>query len=401
MIRGVYQEQPRLPLATPNPINHTFCDLETFKHHYQENVHGYLSLFVCAFGSMANVFNICVLRTKQMRSPTNYILTGLAIADLLVMLEYVPFTCHRSFFKRPRHYREFSYSWAIYYKFHSFFTLILHFIACCLTIILAIWRYVYVSRLQANKFCSDEGKTIIVVVLTYVLCPLLCFPMFTTWKIMEYEQVCDLNGVIVEKQYREEYNSTELVNHTIYVVRPNDPSGVSLWVYGLLLKLLPCVLLSVLSYKIIAALLETRKRRQKLLTACNPVEGESRILNPLKIYKETQADRTTKMLLAVLFLFLLTEFPQGVLGQISAIYGMLFLQECYAPFGDVMDMVALINSSINFILYCTMSRQFRTTFQEMFRVRDLTRWLTRERNDSPKKQVHLDENGIETKMSLV
>lgn len=31
-----------------------------------------------------------------------------------------------------------------------------------------------------------------------------------------------------------------------------------------------------------------------------------------------------------------------------------------------MDFLALLNSSINFILYCTMSRQFRETFTQIF-----------------------------------
>ncbi|XP_061386664.1 uncharacterized protein LOC133321592, partial [Musca vetustissima] len=42
---------------------------------------------------------------------------------------------------------------------------------------------------------------------------------------------------------------------------------------------------------------------------------------------------------------------------------------------DIMDIMALINSSINFILYCSMSRQFRTTFTLLFRPKFLDRWL--------------------------
>lgn len=34
-----------------------------------------------------------------------------------------------------------------------------------------------------------------------------------------------------------------------------------------------------------------------------------------------------------------------------------------------MDILALINSAINFILYCVMSRQFRKTFRILFRPR--------------------------------
>jgi hypothetical protein len=34
-----------------------------------------------------------------------------------------------------------------------------------------------------------------------------------------------------------------------------------------------------------------------------------------------------------------------------------------------MDILALINSAINFAIYCAMSRQFRTTFTVLFRPR--------------------------------
>lgn len=39
-----------------------------------------------------------------------------------------------------------------------------------------------------------------------------------------------------------------------------------------------------------------------------------------------------------------------------------------------MDILALTNSAINFILYCSMSRQFRSAFREVFRPKILNRW---------------------------
>lgn len=88
-------------------------------------------------------------------------------------------------------------------------------------------------------------------------------------------------------------------------------------------------------------------------------------------------DRTTRMLLAVLFLFLLTEFPQGILALLSGILGDAFFSECYGHLGELMDILALINSAINFILYCVMSRQFRQTFQRIFRPDGfLNKWTT-------------------------
>jgi hypothetical protein len=71
------------------------------------------------------------------------------------------------------------------------------------------------------------------------------------------------------------------------------------------------------------------------------------------------------MLLAVLFLFLLTEFPQGILALLSGILGDDFFNNCYRQLNELMDILALINGAINFILYCVMSSQFRDTFHRI------------------------------------
>lgn len=42
------------------------------------------------------------------------------------------------------------------------------------------------------------------------------------------------------------------------------------------------------------------------------------------------------------------------------------MDNIYVNLGEVIDLLALINNGVNFILYCTMSRQFRKTFQKTF-----------------------------------
>ena len=68
------------------------------------------------------------------------------------------------------------------------------------------------------------------------------------------------------------------------------------------------------------------------------------------------------MLVSVVILFIITELPQGILALLGAILDESFLKNCYGKLGDLMDIVALVNSAVNFVLYCCMSRQFRTTF---------------------------------------
>jgi hypothetical protein len=76
----------------------------------------------------------------------------------------------------------------------------------------------------------------------------------------------------------------------------------------------------------------------------------------------SQNETTTRLLIAVIILFLICEFPAGILAALCAILGQDFFDNVYQPMGLLTDLLALINSSVNFILYCFMSTQFRVTF---------------------------------------
>lgn len=106
-----------------------------------KSVHGYFSLVVCIFGTVANVLNVVVLTRRDMASaPINRILTALAIADMLVMLEYVPYVCY-AYLVLPGEINM-PYNWAMFVLFHSHFTQVFHTISIGLTLVLAVWRYI-------------------------------------------------------------------------------------------------------------------------------------------------------------------------------------------------------------------------------------------------------------------
>lgn len=79
------------------------------------------------------------------------------------------------------------------------------------------------------------------------------------------------------------------------------------------------------------------------------------------------------LLVAVLMLFLITEFPQGILGLLSGLLETCFFEKCYQPFGEMMDLLALVNASVGFVLYGLMSKQFRTSFKSVFFNKRLSR----------------------------
>ena len=150
------------------------------------------------------------------------------------------------------------------------------------------------------------------------------------------------------------------------------------------MKLGPCILLTYLSLTLIQALIEVDKRKARLQnrSGISQDEPSSNMLtstaNQTRLtttnnhhqashqHHGHRSDRTNQMLLAILLLFLLTEFPSGILGLLSGILGEEFFSMVYSPLGEVLDILALVNSSINFILYCTTSSIFRQTFCKLF-----------------------------------
>lgn len=125
-----------------NP-NDFYCGgkLEEIVISYGYNYHAYVSIFVCLFGTIANILNIAVLTRKDMVcTPINRILTGLAVADMLLMIEYIPFAYYYHL-KLLQGDRDFPYLGAVYVFLHNHVTQVLHTISICLTLTLAIWRY--------------------------------------------------------------------------------------------------------------------------------------------------------------------------------------------------------------------------------------------------------------------
>ena len=65
-----------------------------------EPLHGYLAVIICVLGTIFNMMNILVLTHKDMRTnPINLLLTGIAVADMMVMVEYIPFAVHMYLFQ--------------------------------------------------------------------------------------------------------------------------------------------------------------------------------------------------------------------------------------------------------------------------------------------------------------
>lgn len=234
------------------------------------------------------------------------------------MAIYIPFSIDYGFNLKSK-YERLTYNYALYVLSHAAMSQTAHTISIFLTIMLALWRYIAVCHPnQKNLFMK---RTSLVIAVLYVISPIVCVPIYLSLTIREVEVVLNANSTFNE--------SLNAINRTIYKVAPSDfaanHQALYLWVYSVIIKLLPCIALTYLSMQLIRALYEAKRRKAKL-------KGN---ISLKLLSKKKQADRTTKMLIAVLMLFLITEFPQGIMGLLSAVLHADFYIHCYQKLGKL------------------------------------------------------------------
>ncbi|CAD7014753.1 sex peptide receptor [Ceratitis capitata] len=341
---------------------HDYCTGELYQMLRTYNgVHGYVALLICIFGTIANILNIIVLTKKDMaKAPINKILKWLAIADMFVMIEYIPFASYQYIYMKPGE-KDFSYAWAVFVLFHMHFTQILHTISIGLTVTLAIWRYVAIRHPHGRFAAFLLSHCNEAIIFSFIISPIVCFPTLFVFKVRE--------------SYVED---SKVPLYHVYADKDTHLYRINFWIHSVIIKLLPCCILTVISFILVRVLYEASKRKQKLKDYNNSNKtsggnggascgGEVPLTEQRRPPKcDRRTDRTTMLLVAVLILFLITEFPQGILGLLSGVLAKCFFFVCYPPFGEMMDLLALINAAIGFVLYGLMSKQFRTTFKSLF-----------------------------------
>lgn len=152
----------------------------------------------------------------------------------------------------------------------------------------------------------------------------------------------------------------ELGNRTLYKLNepaigsqnPGNLAMTAFWLIALVGKLVPCTLISIFIGLLLKKLHESAARRKRLFANADKGRKNS------QRGRSSRHQCTTTMLLVIIVMYIVTEIPQVVAIIMSAM-SMDFFRNVYMLVADTLDMIALINNAINFVLYCTMSQQFR------------------------------------------
>jgi len=349
--------------------------LERFSDAYQ-SIHGYLSLAVCAFGIPLNILNVIVLTRRPMLNATNCLLTALAVTDLLTMSAYVPYAGYFYCYASPTAEYGHRLGWILYLIFNTNLTITTHTVAVWLTVSVAVFRYIVVCGRHAlgARLCSRQrAKLAIVAVVAATM--VACVPNYVMYRPVLHDtdsttrdavdNASAPTGCVVSasnKSYQLTARNVTPINtdEIAYWFGWNEfvtdtARSINYWLFGVALKVVPCILLTVLSALLVRAMRLADLRRRRLLSQGRRVESD----------RAGERNRTTAMLVVVVLCFVSTELPQGVLALLSGFYEHLFY-DVYTPLGDVWDILVLINSAVNFVVYCTMNRRFRYTVIDCF-----------------------------------
>lgn len=319
---------------------------------YAIPVNGYVSPILIFLTIINNSLVCVVLLKRHMRSPTNALLVAMAISDMLTGVFPVPIFIH--FFGTDRFWEYLPFEWCLAHKYLTeLIPTVFHTSSIWLTMALAIQRYIYVCHsFKARTWCTIENVirgTVLIYILAFLsqLCRFLEeYPVPVTLPSAVHPNKTVVGCVMQMHLWAE---ASQNIYYNVYY-----------WFRVIFIHLVPCISLVVMNALLIYAM-RVAQRRRKLLLRQNK-KSESKKLK--------DSNCTTLMLVLVVGLFLLVEFPLGILMIIMIIqntFNIHILEPgAFSTLSLFSNLFILLSYPLNFFIYCGMSKQFRETFKRLF-----------------------------------
>lgn len=263
-------------------------------------VHVYLCLILCPVGVIANILNVIVLNQRVLKSPTNFLLTVLAISDGLIMAFYIPFDV---WYLIGGRLMRCDYASAVYLLFYLNLQNILHAFSSWLIVGLALFRLLYIRFATQSKtiYNMQRAKQMVIGVIGFSF--ILTIPYAVTHIIVPVN-----------------VDSSNATQYTIDYVKDMLRQQLLFWTSAILLKLLPLLLLAILSILLVLTLKDAERRRRQLRQnrresfAPGTQGGPGSKAN--KAAKKERTKSTTTSLLAIVIIFVIAYLPQVRLTQL-------------------------------------------------------------------------------------
>ncbi|XP_065204419.1 FMRFamide receptor-like [Planococcus citri] len=317
--------------------------------YYKDNILAYVSIPACLIGVIFNSLNMLVFARKTMISPPNLIFAHLAFLDFLVLLARIPYVWLLNIRPQSGFDIHQSYGWTMFYICCNTFIVTVQFISIYLTMQMAAWRYVAVVHPLKERSWCNMRTTRNSVIAGYMICSIFyVIPQYLTLRI-------ETTNEGQTSYYLVAINDQSLIKHSTVDI-----------IHAVMIRLLPSLVSMGFTFRIVITLLERNRIHQEQITLSSGVQNNTR-----NVKTKQQTNKSTMILLIVVVLFFIAEFPRGILNLLRVGYEHNERSEeihgqCYAALVQIFTTFTDINLSITFIVYYTLSQQFRTTFTSLF-----------------------------------
>ncbi|GFO40939.1 peptide receptor gpcr [Plakobranchus ocellatus] len=322
---------------------------------------------ICCLGILGNGLSLCVLTRREMAAATTCFLTAMAVSDLLLLSIQVP-----TFFQlNPTVAAGEGFN-----RFIRFYTIMRYvmtnvFITCTcwLTVAVTTERFISLRFMFHPRLVCTENRARVAVIGVFLLSFIFHFSKF-------FEYVPN-----------EDLSSTRLLLETYLVHTPDYETY--LHVTNILLAAIIPVFLLVVANSFLVFFLATHRRRmmrhRKASTASAPtmsnaststtLQTQGACSNSSSTMSSVDMMHVSAIVVATVLVFIACHSVGVYLALTIASRGRpwVFARPAYLAMKHVNTVLIMFNSSVNFLLYCAISRKFRKVFIRVFR-RRLASW---------------------------
>ncbi|XP_065204529.1 sex peptide receptor-like [Planococcus citri] len=336
-------------------ISQPFCgsSWKTFEYTFSKKIYGQFASLLNLIGAPLNLITVIVFVKKNLpASSSNTLCSSLAISDFAISILCFPQMWinlyYPGIFTLSSVYRANHVRWIISngcFKLQKVF----YNISCLHTMMLAIWRYIAVTHPLKERYWCNLKVTFEGIGIIYVVC--FVYSAKDLFCVVAAPQVVMIHeiGLLSLNDTENSNKIRQILNDNLF--QPMCDTNFLKDFYSMfrivILRTTPCVIIALCTVRFVYVLKKSKK------------PGEDTISNCRKSLAEKQKNLTTKMILGIMIFYLVNN-TFGIIGSgLILIYGEQFEQDCYKVFDGINNLLVLAYTSIPFILYYSISEQFR------------------------------------------
>ena len=321
---------------------------------------------LCILGMTGNVTSFFVLCRHRAETATIMLLRVLAVSDSILLLTSIFVYCLPAVYPYTGVLRIFYEEFDVVRTYVWPFALMAHTITVWITVLVTLHRYCSICKALSNTQLYIAKATKLQVFAVVALSVLYNTPRF-----FEHHRISDGQTIL----------TGNMSNVTCQVPVNLGDSRIYQIIYSNVLYfpvmyILPLIILTYLNVRLIKAMNGLRKRKQTLTG------------------HRAKDDHITLIVIVIVIIFIICQTPAlvnqifwAILNQTERRCG-----QFHFYYTKVSDLLIILNSSVNFMIYCLFGKTFRRTFIDTFCRRKIGTLSTNtKRNNSKLNDGSLDE----------